>query len=494
MIEKVIVLGGGTAGLLTAVTLKRKLPILDVQLVHSQKIGIIGVGEGTTVEFSNHFFKFLEFSPRKFYKEVSPTWKLGIRFLWGEGSNFYYTFGNEIDLKFNELERSAGFYMQNMAEPTGRISACMHANKAFLRQQNGTPDLSMPHAFHIENAKLVQWLESVARSLGIKLLTGDLGSVDQSDGQVKALHLEDGTRLEADLFVDASGFRAELISKVLREPWVDYSKTLFCDRALISGWERDGESIAPYTTAEAMNAGWCWRIEHEHFINRGYVFCSKFISDDDAKAEFLAKNPKVTREPRMVPFRSGRHERSWVGNVVAVGNASGFVEPLEATAIHVLCYQARSLAVVLKESQRQPTPSFIDIHNRANASAWDDVRDFLAVHYAFNAAMETPFWRHCREHVDLGGAKQLVDFFRDNGPSQACRSYLLHPTNSYGLEGFYALLMGQGVACGNAYQPNEKEAKLWQKYLAEVQQAAKRGYTVEECLKLIRDPKWKWVA
>src|SRR4030095_17204289 len=133
-------------------------------------------------------------------------------------------------------------------------------------------------------------------------------------------------------------------------PFVDFSNALFCDRAVIGGWARSTEPILPYTTCETMDAGWCWQIEHEQFINRGYVYGSRFLDEDAARTEFLRKNPKIANEPRVVKFRSGRYARSWVGNVVAIGNASGFVEPLEATALGVINAAAGTLSDVLADT------------------------------------------------------------------------------------------------------------------------------------------------
>jgi hypothetical protein len=188
----------------------------------------------------------------------------------------------------------------------------------------------------------------------------------------------------ADFFVDASGFRSELVGRVLGEPQISYSKTLFCDRAIIGGWPRTDEPIHPYTLCETMDSGWCWQIEHEHWINRGYVYCSRFLDDDSARAELLRKNPKIANEPRLVKFPSFRLARNWVGNVVAIGNASGFVEPLEATALSAICVQVRTVAETLADSGGLPTPSMVGICNELNADAWDDIRDFLGIHYAFN--------------------------------------------------------------------------------------------------------------
>src|SRR4029077_4005543 len=139
-------------------------------------------------------------------------------------------------------------------------------------------------------------------------------------GGITALHLESGERVTADLFVDASGFRSELLGRTLEVPYLSFEQYLFCDRAVIGGWPRTDEPIKPYTVAETMDAGWCWQIEHEKWINRGYGYASNFITDKAALDEFLKKNPKVTNEPRVVKFRSGRYARNWVGNVVGIGN------------------------------------------------------------------------------------------------------------------------------------------------------------------------------
>ena len=214
---------------------------------------------------------------------------------------------------------------------------------------------------------------------------------------------------------------------------------------MIGGWPRTSEPIKPYTVAETMDAGWCWQIEHEHWINRGYVYSSRFISDEDAQAELLRKNPRVANEPRVVKFRSFRSERMWVGNVIGIGNASGFVEPLEATALQVICVQTSTLVDALKDSLFEPTRTMIAHYNTYNTEQWDDIRDFLAVHYKYNTRLDTPFWRACRADIPLAGAEPIVEFYRKTGPARCSTGILLHPTNSFGLEGYLAMLVGQQV-------------------------------------------------
>jgi tryptophan halogenase len=241
-----------------------------------------------------------------------------------------------------------------------------------------------------------------------------------------------------------------------------------------------------------MDAGWAWQIEHEHWINRGYVYSSRFISDDAARAELLAKNPKIANEPRIVKFRSGRLRRSWVGNVVAIGNAAGFVEPLEATALQVICVQSRAVADALIDGEQRPTQSAIAIYNELNGYGWDDIRDFLAIHYAFNTRLDTPFWRACRDETDIGGAARLVEYYRENGPSTLGSPFLLRATNSFGIDGYLALLCGQQVPHQRPYNPTPPEAKAWEARTKLLAAEAQRGFGVKEALAAIRGPKWKW--
>lgn len=425
MIQNVLVLGGGSAGFITALTLKRKLPELNVTVVRSPEIGVIGVGEGTTAAFPRHFFEYLKLHPREFYSRAEPTWKLGIKFLWGPRKEFYYTFAKEYEHRWPELKRNVGFYHDSETNWVGPISALMAHNKAFPKKPDGSPQFHNSHAFHIENHKLVECLETLSRMAGVIIQDGKVTSVEtgpvrcvqHEENGIHALVLEDGSRVTADLFIDASGFRSELLGRALGEPYLSYEKSLFCDRAVIAGWPRTDEPIASYTVAETMDAGWCWQIEHENWINRGYVYSSSFISDEAALSEFRAKNPKIANEPRLVKFRSGRYARNWVGNVVGIGNSVGFVEPLEATALQVICVEASTLADSLVDSLQEPMPTMQRLYNRYNAEQWDDIRDFLAVHYAFNTRLDTEFWRACWADTDLGGAAPVVEWYRENGPS-----------------------------------------------------------------------------
>jgi tryptophan 7-halogenase len=279
----------------------------------------------------------------------------------------------------------------------------------------------------------------------------------------------------------------------LNEPYTSYERSLFCDRAVVGGWPRTDEPILPYTTCETMDAGWSWQIEHENFVNRGYVYSSRFISDDAARDEFCRKNPKVKPEnSRVVKYKSGRYQRGWVGNVVGVGNAAGFVEPLEATALQVICVECSTLADSLMDSDGAPGPRLIELYNRYNGEQWDEIRDFLAVHYKFNTRLDTEFWRACRNDTDLVDAQPIVDFYEENGPSVVASPVLLRPTNSFGIDGYIALLVGQQVPHRKPYRPTPEHAQLWAKRTAQLDALARNSLTVKECLGIVRSPSWKW--
>lgn len=490
-IRRILILGAGSAGLMAAVTLKRKLPHLEVTVVRSPELGVIGVGEGTTPSFPRHFFNYLRVKPQQFFEQAEPTWKLGIKFLWGTSREFYYTFARELEQRLPDLPRNHGFYHSPDQPVVGPVSACLTLDRAFARRSDGGVEIHNNHAYHVENRKLVGWLESLSRAFGVEIRDGTV-TAERGEPGIVALVTETGERLTADLYLDASGFRSELLGGALAEPFRSFGDALFCDRAVIGGWPRTDEPIRPYTVAETMDGGWCWQIEHEHWINRGYVYASAFMDDATALEELRRKNPKIANEPRLVKFRSGRYARNWVGNVVGIGNSVGFVEPLEATALQLICVQTSTLADSLIDSQCEPTPTLVELYNRFNGQAWDDIRDFLAIHYRFNTRTDTPYWQACRHDTKLHGAEFLVDFYRENGPSVVAGAQLLHASNSFGMDGYLTLLLGQGVAHGKPHQPTEAERRIWENQRRQWEAEARRSLTVREGLDILRKSGQRW--
>jgi tryptophan 7-halogenase len=490
-VDSVLVLGGGSAGFLAAMTLKTRLPDLPVSVLRSKEISIIRVGESTTVALPGHVFGYLGIDPGEFYRETQATWKLGIRFLWGSRPHFDYTFGRQLDWKWSKLRKNNGFYLDDDFRCGDVHSALMSLNKVFVRQPNGDPLIGRDFGLHLENERFVKYLERRAARLGVQIVEDTVKEVRKDAQGITALVLASGRELRADLYVDCSGFRALLLGQALGESYHSFKASLFCDRAVAGGWPRTTEPIQPYTTAETMNCGWCWQIDHADVINRGYVYCSAFIGDSAAEEEFRAKNPKVG-PTFVVRFSSGRYARCWAQNVVAVGNACGFVEPLESTALAVICDESRFLADALLECERQPTRTLIANHNHLVGRAWDDIRNFLSIHYRFNTRLDTPFWRACRKDVDLGGATALVDFYQENGPSTFARNTLLHGTDIFGMEGYLALLLGQQVPYRRTHRPGPDELRIWEAVRNEHRTKAQGGLDTVEALAAIRSPAWRW--
>lgn len=419
-INRVIILGGGSAGYLAALALKGKMSDLSVTVIRSKEIGVIGVGEGSTAALPDFLHQYLRMDPQKFFAVTRPTFKMGLRFIWGRRPYFNYSFTNQFDENVSGLPKSAAFYCWNDMDYGDPGSAMMSLDRVFPRGQNGDPVFHNAFGYHIENVKFVRFLEEYAAGLGVVTLDDTMAEVQQDESGIRALLLKSGRRETADLFVDASGFISLLLGKARAEPYISYGKSLYCDRAVVGSWNRSGpedEVIKPYTTCETMDAGWCWQIDHEDHVNRGYVYSSPFLSDAAAEAELRRKNPKIG-PTHIVRFVSGRYRNLWVKNVVAIGNAGGFVEPLEATGLAAIVLQSRYLAETLLDGDRVVTPSSRNYYNRILTRNWDGIRDFLSIHYRFNTRLDTPFWQHCRAECDVAGAAEFMEVYREHGPSQ----------------------------------------------------------------------------
>ena len=492
-ISRILVLGGGTAGFLTALALKKRLPNKQIVVLQSSKLGIIGVGEGSLRQLPNFLHEYLGIDPKRFFAEVGPTWKLGIRFKWGERGDFNYTFAPQVDVSHPhpDLPRSMGYYCFNELENHCVASVLMRNDYVCLRDKTGLPMIGENVGYHLDNKRFATFLEKYALEQGIELVDDLVTDIELNQNGIGDLHLESGNIQSADLYIDCSGFASILLGKKLEEPFISYRDSLYCDRALIGGWERTDEPVHPYTTSETMNAGWSWQIEHVERINRGYVYSSDFISDDEAKEEFCKKNPKIT-EPGMVKFRSGRFRNAWVKNVIAIGNSAGFVEPLEATAIAAICSSAKAVAETLVSSAGRVNPTLRNEFNKFNASNWDTIADFLAVHYKFNTLLDTQFWHECQANVNLRGAQPIVEFYKENGPSQLWKLTLEDPNCRFKLDGYYTLLLGQKVPHAHIESPTARERAAWQKLQKATQQYAAQGYTVMDALKAVNSPQWQW--
>lgn len=487
-IKKIVVLGGGSAGFLVALALAKQLPELETVVVRSTKMGVIGVGEGTIASVVRYLHQFLGINPLRFHRTVHPSIKLGIQYLWGPQPVFHYSFASQFTGPFApnvKMSLPRGFYCNPDVSFADVVSAMMLQGKVAIRNELGQPRLTRSFAYHLENKPFVDFLEEIASENGIQKIDAIVTSVKRNAQGIEALILDDGQRVEADLFVDCSGFQSELLGQALEEPFVNFDNALYCDRAIVGGWQRTDEVYYAFTTAETMDSGWCWRIEHDEVINRGYVYSSRFISDDDAEAEFRRKNPKVT-STRMLKFRGGVHRRAWVGNVVAIGNAYGFVEPLEATAIGMICAASGLLVKILKSGSDCLTAVQRDVFNDVQDTNWGMIRDFLAIHYKFNTRIQSPFWRACQHDIPLGNAQEIVDYYQAVGPDFDALEVKLR-RDIFGAEGYIAMLLGQQVPFRKPVSLSDREQLRWRELKSQMASVAEAGFEMKEYLTLLRN-------
>ena len=444
-VRRVCILGGGTAGYLAALALQAKAPWLKLTLIESAQIPVIGVGEATTPLLPQFLHVDLGLNIHRLFRAVQPTIKLGIHFDWGVPGGFHYPFGPQ-------RLRDAQFHEGHIRHASLRASA-MQAGKLPVAEQ-GRSLLGSETAYHLENKAFVAFLKSSAQQRGLAIIDAVVQeAMVEDDAWVKALVDRDGRHHVHDLFIDCSGFTAFLMGKTLGSPFVSFGRGLFTDRAIVAAVPH-GDKVKPYTLAETMDAGWCWNTPMRHEDHRGYVFSSSFIDDDAAMEEMKRVNPGMG-EPRMVRFRSGRHDHFWKGNVFALGNAYGFVEPLESTALHMVIRQIGFLLKALPLDRRELGLQKV-INHQVNAY-WDYLYWFLALHYKFNGRRDTPFWQACREETDIQDHEELVTLFRERGPLSsdlAAQHFFQYPDPLWGPEGIDTILLGQGV-------PNRMDRPVW---------------------------------
>jgi tryptophan halogenase len=439
-LRSVGVIGGGTAGYLTALALKRAFPKLRVTVVASSKIPVIGVGEATTPLLPKFLHRFLGLDPVDFYEKVRPTWKIGIKFVWGKPGDYYFNYPFE-----------SGDIVESLVYE-GHINGVGHQSR--LMSMDRTPILELPdgtwcsyldysgYAYHLENRRFVGYLGGKLRDFGVEELDRTVidAEVERED-RIASLICEEGDRLKFDLYVDCTGFRALLIDK-LGAKFESYATSLPTNTALTARVPNNG-FIKPYTTARTMNHGWCWVIPHDDVDHLGYVHCSDFCTQDEAQRELEEAFPGLHKHVGVVKFRSGRRDCFMRGNVVAIGNAYAFVEPLESTAIHVILEE---ISVLLSNFPVTLEERVIPQHvNRRVNSRWDQLRGFLAIHYKFNRRLDTEFWRFCREEVDLADGQQYVKAFQELAPLSGRRHRLWERPECFDDAGYDTLLLGQGV-------------------------------------------------
>ena len=445
---RVVVLGGGTAGWMTAASLAKLLgPLVTVELVESEDIGIVGVGEATLPHIRG-FVESLGIDEAAFMKATHATYKLGIDFRdFGRlGESYVHPFGS-----FGEEVAGVGFHhywlemrRQGRAEPIGAYSlgvAAAVANRFRPPAQDVSLASTYGYAYQFDATLFGPFMREFGLGIGVKRTEGRVVEArrDPQTGDVTTLVLQDGRAIEGDLFVDCSGFRSLLLGDALGEEWEDWSHWLPCDRAAALPCAHVNEEIEPYTRCIGMPAGWRWRIPLQHRIGNGYVFSSAFVSEDEACAAIAgAVEGEAMAEPRVLHFRAGRRKRSWSHNVIAIGLSSGFLEPLESTSIY-LSQMAMTYLIELFPVGGRIDPRDRDEFNRLVDMEYDRVRDFLILHFHATTRDDSPFWNHVRTMEVPDTLAGKLALWREAGRVEKYSDGLFYDAS------WIAVYIGQGV-------------------------------------------------
>lgn len=445
---RVVIVGGGTAGWMTASALARFLPgVADVRLIESEEIGIVGVGEATLPHL-RAFLQRLGIPEAEMMRATNATYKLGIDFRdFGRiGDRYIHPFGAYgVDLA------GVGFHhywlrasAERSARPIEDYSlpiVAARANRFALPPADGDfLSTSYGWAYQFDATRLAPMLRGYSEARGVTRTEGRVAGVerDGENGNVTELVLESGERVAGDLFIDCSGFRALLIGGTMDAAWEDWSHWLPCDRAAALPATAPAGPIEPYTRATAMTAGWRWRIPLQHRVGNGYVFSSSFLSEDEACEAILgAVEGNPLADPRILRFRAGRRRESWVGNVVSIGLASGFLEPLESTSIHLAQMAVMRLIELFPE--RQIDPADRAAFNATVDYEYDRVRDFLILHYHATTRDDSDFWNHVRTMALPDSLAGKLELWREVGRIEKYGEGLfLEPS-------WVAVYLGQGM-------------------------------------------------
>ena len=453
-IENVVIVGGGTAGWMCAAALSRVAPpTLKVTLIESDEIGTIGVGEAT-IPTLGAFNEFLGIEEDDLIREASATFKLGIEFVdWlRPGHAYFHPFGtiglDTVEFKFHHLWLRLLYAADDPGVPRslvrdiGDYSLSTVAAKSghFGRTSPGDESLvaSMRHAYHFDASLYAKMLRKFAEARGVRRIEGKVTNVAlrPTDGFIDRLELADGQSLAADLFVDCSGFRRLLLDRVGAK-FEDWSKYLPCDRALVVATENVGPP-PPFTRATADIAGWRWRIPLQHRTGNGHVYASGHISDEEATQRLLAGlEGAPLEEPRQIRFQTGRLIEPWLKNCIGIGLAAGFVEPLESTSIHLIQSGVEKLVKLFPD--RRFDPADIAEFNRQNGLEFEQVRDFIVLHYKATERDDTPFWRSCRNAEIPTSLAEKMALFGSKG------RIFRRDADLFTEDSWLAVMLGQGV-------------------------------------------------
>lgn len=458
------IVGGGTAGYLTALALSKLMPNKKISIIESSKIPVIGVGESTTPKLLRMLHDVLEFDLAEFYAEVQPTWKLGVRYYWG---------APEHDFSNNSLGYINPFLSLDVKDDinyNSLNSVLMNYDKSFIietgNKEKPYRSLALPHsyAYHIDNERLVTYLRKKIKEAGIPIVDTKVErAIRKESGDIDSLIVGNGNELTFDFYVDCSGFASVLLEKTMNVPFKDYKSSLFTDSA-ITGHAAHNGTIKPYTEARTMKNGWQWNIPMRESDHLGYVFSSSYCTDEQAEQEFRTLNPSI-KETKILRFRSGRHTDFVRGNVAAVGNAYGFIEALQSTALHMVITNIYGLVLHLKNLEKGKNIG--DAINKNLGEIWDRLRWFIAMQFKYNERLNTPFWKSCKENVDISGIKELLNLYQAEGPLYTLKNKneTLNTLDKYQVYGLFShdfmlLVLGK-YPDNDPFAITEKERQNW---------------------------------
>jgi tryptophan halogenase len=443
---RIVIVGGGTAGWMTAAALGRFCEGASITLVESDEIGIVGVGEATIPHIVT-FNQALGINEAEFVAATGATYKLGIAFEgWGAPDESYVHAFGQVGrgiglLPFHQYwlrARSLGF-----AKPFGHylLNTIILAGDRFahIEREPENPLPPVPYAFHFDASLYACFLRGFAEKRGVVRQEGRIVAVNRhpTSGDVASVMLANGTQLDGELFIDCSGFRGLLIEQELEAGFEDWSHWLPCDRATAVPCA-SVTPVTPYTRAIARKAGWQWRIPLQHRIGNGHVYCSRHISEDEATSILLANlDGEQMAEPRTLRFTTGRRRKAWVHNVVAIGLSSGFIEPLESTSIHLIQTAVNRLLELLPRGEISEFTR--ESYNARAAFEMERLRDFIVLHYHANGRMGEAFWDELRAMEIPHTLHQRIELFRETGGVFPSLDEL------FDLRGWVQVMIGQGI-------------------------------------------------
>ena len=447
-VRSVTIVGGGTAGWMTAALLSKLLPSVSVTLIESDEIGIVGVGEAT-IPAMRDYLALAGIDQIEMIRATQASFKLGIEFVdWrAPGSSYMHGFGkigrdmawlhtHQLWLRVADSGKNADFdyYALN----------CLAARRnkfCFPDPRNpGSPMADIDYAYHFDASLFAAFLRRQSEARGVKRVEGRIIDVLRAgeSGFVDHVVLANGKSISGELFIDCSGMRAILIGGALGIDYEDWNHWLLCDRALAVPCE-SVSPLTPYTRSTARPAGWQWRIPLQHRIGNGHVYSSALMSDDEAATTLLAKlDGHALADPRPVKFAPGRRKQAWAKNVVAVGLAGGFLEPLESTSIHMI--QTAILRLVALFPTRGFAEPDISEYNRQSRFEYEDVRDFIIAHYKVTERTGEPFWDYVRTMSVPDSLAERLDLF-----ASSARFFVHGKAELFREESWVQVLLGQGL-------------------------------------------------